>query len=702
MEDFYRPISRSLSRRMLGHALAMMRNVVQKMNNGALESRVADLQQTYRYMVDFFLSGNDDPHRTDQLDAMIKQAYELLDDIHLQYRKENHPDYELLAMKREAPYALPVYVDKQSTENADPSFRAMWLGPIDYDHLHLLQELVADPEMEEEAFLAISGLTLSLLRCFSEKGVLALLDAIRDTNVVGVNERAWVGVVLLLLYYDERLRFFPEILSSVQDLLIDEVQLYCAQSAMVSIVRTLGVEWANQAYDNLQKNIAPLLSNLKPNPKGEQQVVSMDELDDFSAQLGADFQELLQENQRELIKLNEQHLDTHFAMFKEMYNSPFFSEPYHWWLPFDPDFLPEDQQRLTAIFRMLPMQDLCDSDRFAFLTTMGRIGVINGQSVQDMLKTMEDQVPEEQPESFQPEEGQMTASREEFLHEVDMIIQDYVRQAYRFFKLNPWKLTDPFEALDCLPQSTVFRMLFSTAQQKKEVADILLHCRAYELAGLVFHQVETTLPTQENIARLGLCMQKVGEYEEALELYHRAEQEGSSEWLYRQIVYCYNELEQYDESLQYLDRLLTLKPDSELYIFEKAKCLRELELFAEALDLLYQLDLKNPDKPSVCRAIVVCSIHTGDYAAALRYFNRINDKQQTTNQDWINAGHIHFLQGNRMEAYQAYRRALMQMSDLKMFLSHFRPDRMMLVENGLSKDDVYLMEDQLINSFSQR
>lgn len=690
MDKFYTLISKSLRSRMLGHALALMRPVVTKMNNVGFIERLDNLQQNYRYMMDYFLSGADDPHRMDLLDNMTKEAYQLLDEMYLDYRLENTTDYEFLAMLRPEAQSIPTYPEKESTENANPTFRTMWLSSPDASHLRLLRELIDDPEMEEEAMLAISGLTLSILRTFSEQGILALIEATAEEHDLTIRERAWVSVLLLLLYYDDRLRFFPEIITALQDQLMNEDQQVFATTAMICIVRTLGVEWANKAYDTLQKSITPLLTKHLPKDQKNMDMVSMDELDDFSAQLGAEFQEILQENQREIIKLSEEHLDTHFAMFKEMYNTPFFSEPFHWWLPFDIDFLTPSERKLYPIFNMLQMNDICDSDRFAFITTISRLGMINGHSVQELMQQMN-------------ESGELpNMGNDSETHSISrMLCNDYVRQAYRFFNLNPWKIANPFEALVDFPNSTIFRLLYTSASDKQIIANTLLHCRAYEQAANVFEQVVATLPTQENHARLGFCLQKMKDYAAAINYYKMVEKQGGSEWLYRQMFFCYCEFYYYDEALHYADQLLMIKPDSSVYIFEKATCLIHLELFAEALNLLYQLDLRQPDSISVARAIISCSIRTGDYEAALRYFNRLSEKNNAGNKDWINAGHVYFLQGKRMEAYQAYRRALMQMSDLKTFLADFRPDRLLLVENGLSKEEVYLMEDQLINSFSQ-
>ena len=668
---------------MLGHALAVLRPVVMETGDASLADQLQSIQQNYRYLVDYFLSGTDDPRRSELIDAMIHDTYELLDEVFLAHRMQNNTDYEFREMLRPENGVIPTYPDPESVDNANPTFRTMWLSKPDEEHLQLLRTLIADPAMEIEAYVAISGLTLSLLRSFSEKGFLALIEAATEQYDIPIRERAWVSVLLLLLVYDQRLRFFPDIVAAVQDLLDSDDQRVFATTAMVCIVRTLGVDWANQAFYSLQKSMTPLINKLMPKSM-ETEKISQDELDDFTAHLDKDFQEILEENRQEMIRLTEENLDTHFAMFKDMYSSSFFSEPFRWWLPYDPDYLPAESRKHTPIFRILHMNDLCDSDRFAFLSTLSRIGFINGQSVSDLM-------------------GQAANEPEDSDAEVagQILCNNYVRQAYRFFRLNPWKIQNPFDALFQLPDSTVFRLLYTSAADKRIIASCLMHCRAYEMAAKIYAQIADTLHNAEVYGHYGLCLQKIGEYEKALEAYKRMQQMGSSEWLYRQMEYCYSAIGDYDDALQVCDLLLKIKPDSQAYLYEKANVLVRLELFAEALGILYKLDFLRPNNATIAHEIIWCTLVCDDFEAAIRYFHRLEEMNKTNEIDWINMGHIHFIQGNRMDAYQSYRRAMMQMADLKKFLAAFRPDRPLLVEKGIRLDEVYLMEDQLISSWSE-
>lgn len=66
-------------------------------------------------------------------------------------------------------------------------------------------------------------------------------------------------------------------------------------------------------------------------------------------------------------------------------------------------------------------------------------------------------------------------------------------------------------------------------------------------------------------------------------------------------------------------------------------------------------------------------------------------------QDYINYGHCLMLQGDRVMAFENYRQARLLCKSSKDFYALFRPDRRQLVEHGVPVEQVYLIEDQLLN-----
>ena len=66
--------------------------------------------------------------------------------------------------------------------------------------------------------------------------------------------------------------------------------------------------------------------------------------------------------------------------------------------------------------------------------------------------------------------------------------------------------------------------------------------------------------------------------------------------------------------------------------------------------------------------------------------------------DYMNYGHCCFLRGDRMMAYENYLESKRLCKNTKQFYDIFRPERKMLVEKGIPLEQVYLMEDQLLQN----
>lgn len=83
---------------------------------------------------------------------------------------------------------------------------------------------------------------------------------------------------------------------------------------------------------------------------------------------------------------------------------------------------------------------------------------------------------------------------------------------------------------------------------------------------------------------------------------------------------------------------------------------------------------------------------------AIRWLRNAMRKGTKAPLDYINAGHCMMLKGDRIMAYEYYKQARNLCKGAKEFFNLFRPDRSQLVDRGVSLEQVYLIEDQLINA----
>ena len=481
MEKTFAAISRSLSGQMLSNAFALMRPWIVELStkdgqSSGWSDRFQSLQHNYQYLVDYFRSGEDDPQRSEVTQALIREAYMLADEAYLEKRLQESFSYEFSQMLAFQMAPVSPYVQSEDDLNGPPQvFRFFWLCKHleDFD-LDVLEKYIANEKMEEEALLGISGVTLNLLRCFSETGVLFLMKICGGKYETSILERAWVGLMLVMMHYDRRMRFFPAVTNTFLDLLATEEGSAFALAAFASLVRTSGVEWAGQSFNKLQGQLLQFVNEKMPFLKkdGKREInISIEELDDFGRGLSDDFKAMMSKRGEEVLKLREQHLDANFAVFRHMYTTSFFSEPFHWWLPFDTDYLSEKEMDVAGQLSEFIPPDICDSDHFAMITAMASLSSTG------------------LPAGAMPEVGKK---------QPNWSCNSYMQQVYRFFVLNPWSISNVFTEVQELPESNLLKMLRPSAQDKIRVADQFLTCHAYELALRIYEAYAESVNTKEH------------------------------------------------------------------------------------------------------------------------------------------------------------------------------------------------------------
>lgn len=135
----------------------------------------------------------------------------------------------------------------------------------------------------------------------------------------------------------------------------------------------------------------------------------------------------------------------------------------------------------------------------------------------------------------------------------------------------------------------------------------------------------------------------------------------------------------------------------------KADMLLYNELADEALELYLDVEQQllhmRADEQRIGRTqfrIAWCAMISGDYDLAEKYMLvRLRGKHITVD-DYINYGHLCWIRGDRLTAYENYREARRLSRSIKRFKESWCPDRKLLTQMGIPLDEVYLMEDNLV------
>ena len=159
--------------------------------------------------------------------------------------------------------------------------------------------------------------------------------------------------------------------------------------------------------------------------------------------------------------------------------------------------------------------------------------------------------------------------------------------------------------------------------------------------------------------------------------------------------YCYRKLEDYESALKVYLHGLELKPDDIRTETLIGFCNLKLERYDVALKHYFKIDYLNPGTTSIIRPIAWSYFALGEYGKAESYYRKVFDLSPDY-YDYINHGHLKWVQGDRKAAVENYILSTsyesLNFSDLQRIMED---DRNVLAEKGISAEEFYLMMDFL-------
>ena len=286
-----------------------------------------------------------------------------------------------------------------------------------------------DSTSPDDGAMAVAGLTLSLLEGqWSAERMLLLIKAYPQACSDMIRERAIVGLLMCMMKYSAVLREQYDLLDRIQEILTDDPEL--CFTALCNIARTAQVKHLEKFNQELAKEIMPLMN-----------------------QVGSDeFYDVIRKHQSDMERIARMHLDQNFLIFKNSYQIPFFRERIaNWFLPWDDDQLQnvqeEEREQLQGLLDLWPM---CDSDKYALIGMSSMIrNTLKGQLQGDLM-------------------GHVDA-----LGHADIVTNGYVQQLYRYFRLSSFTNSTPFDLVNYLRDTIVYRLVVIGERAKRAINDML-------------------------------------------------------------------------------------------------------------------------------------------------------------------------------------------------------------------------------------
>ena len=718
-----------LALRKIQHAFDKTEELVNELQLGDYSDRLADLKRNYNYLLQYYVSGVEDPQRKSVYNKLVAKIYVLNSELREELLIRNSSSFEYI-QKRYYPHtrkynstpelfsAIQYFYTQSELLKSDDGnhatelkrlrvnyesllielFGLFWLTTIyRAEERTLFNQLIDDAYSgTNEKSMVVSALTLNLWRMFDESKLTLLFDACQVADQQ-VRQRALVGLCFVLAKYNRFLPYFPSVRNRLVLLADDNHIVENFQNIIIQIVATMETEKITR---KMQDEILPEVMKISPMLRDKMDSDSLLAADDWNEE-NPEWQEMLDKSGvsdklKELSELQMEGADVYMSTFSLLKSFPFFAEFSHWFLPFDPLysevsdlFVANDKSMLTAF---MGNNLMCNSDKYSFCLSILQMP----ESQRGMLK-----------QSFKMEAEQLDEMSKDAAvlapeSVAKGISKQYVQDLFRFFKLNPQHadFSDMFSLSLFMHKSYLFDILASDAQFKSNIAEYYFLKNHYSQALELFEDIQlNSTPTAALYQKIGYLYQQTSQFSKALDAYLKADLiQPDDIWTVKKMAFCYRISGRFEEALECYQRLDYLKPNQSSVLMQIGHCFAGLKKFKEALNVYFKLDALGGENIKVWRAILWCSFVAGNIAQAEYYVSKLIEREPTA-QDFLNAGHIAWCQRKISKAIDFYKQSLeLQQNNWDIFIEQFNDDKSYLLANGIDEDEIPLLIDSMVSA----
>lgn len=725
--DQYKNIIRLLDQRSFKDALQLIEPFIFGVQDWEVRSSFEEICTSYKYMLQYMRQGSQDPHREKLYNQLLSTAYQITDRTKILKLIPESPRfyfdriryYKLIPLRSlpELQLELEAYTEDMAVSNllVDDASREIKLASLRKRHEQAYSELFyriwlaekwTETDEDEarnlltsllvqinDLSLFISAVTLSLMEYFDIRKFMLLFDAYQHSSNE-VNQRALVGIALIIFMYNERLLLYPEIQTRIK--LLNESPDFSNDMNRIQI-QLLRSRETKKIDKKMREEIIP---EMLRNANLTSRKLDIDDSDEDASRddRNPDWEDWMErsgmsDKLKEMSELQMEGADIYMSTFSQLKTYPFFHDMANWFYPFDLQhsavaqiFPTSTQKRNILLDNILQSGFFCNSDKYSFALTISQVP----QSQRDMMT----QQFEAQNEAYG--ENKNYEKIIAYSQKPETISNQYIQDLYRFFKIHPRRheFRDLFEESLNLQYSEILKDTFSNTDNMLTLAGYFFE-KEYMLEALLLYQdiAKETGGNAEIYQRIGYCFQKLKNYEKAVEAYLQADLlKPDNAWTNRHLATCYRQLKRYDQALEYYKKVEEAQPESLTILLQIGHCLAELKQYDEALAYFFKLEYLDNESNKAQRAIAWCSFVTKKYEQAWKYYNKILDNKPQM-EDYLNSGHVAWAIGNMDSAVKQYATAYRLSQTPESFLNAFNKDKEVLLEQGINANDIPLMLD---------
>ena len=121
-----------------------------------------------------------------------------------------------------------------------------------------------------------------------------------------------------------------------------------------------------------------------------------------------------------------------------------------------------------------------------------------------------------------------------------------------------------------------------------------------------------------------------------------------------------------------------------------------MKQYEEAFARFYKVEFLKPDSLRATRAIAWCSFITGKDEQARAYYKRLHAMPTASYEDYLNAGHVEWVNHNNTLAIEFYEKAKELCGNANKVADQIMHDSEALTARGVSEKELLLLRDIVV------
>ena len=727
--DIQRKVTALLNDKRLKQAIDTLTAGIDQLQDWELRTRFTEMQTAYSYMLDYMRQGMPDPDRERLHAELIGRCYIINDQIAVA-RLTEHSTKVYCQMRRKYKNlaALGGIYDRLKdnaanfavTESLPANECKSVREQLSHDHERLLSELfgtiwssiawnkgdaelidhiIGDEEISiNDRATAVSAITLSTLKCFEPIKIEVLCHiAINSCSTLAV--RAITGIVIALFQYEQRIAHYPALKAALDTLRDNPTAVRRIQTIQIQLLRCRETQKIDR---KMREEIIPAMMKNSQKLNGKLSIDILKEIENDEDK-NPEWQKWIDEDGikskiEEMTKWQIEGADVYMSTFSQLKNYPFFGEMCNWLRPFDKnvpgisDILPGNENDAhTLIGAICKSPVFYNSDKYSFCFTVQRVPA----DQRDMLMG---QLGGEEGAAVSEAESNMIADKERM---AEIESNQYIQDLYRFFKVSNFKgeFMDPFTMQLNMLQSNMLAPLVSDSNAVLRTFRYLVekeyYAEAYN-AGKLFEKNGEC--DAQFFQEMGYCLQKELRYKEAIDYYTKADiVKPDTLWTLRHIAQCYRMQGEFDNALAYYQMAEELAPENISLLLQTGESFATMKRYEEAFARFYKVEFLKPGSLRATRAIAWCSFITGKDQQARAYYQRLHAMPTASYEDYLNAGHVEWVNHNNAQAIEYYQKAKELCGSADKVADQIMHDCETLISRGVSENEILLLRDLIVS-----